>query len=157
MAGGAEVVRPDVSTLTDRRLDYGVRSPLASIEGVGPQYTARLEAVGVRDIVDLVRLAGTPERRAELAERSGVGERQLEKWVVSADLQRVDGIDRHAAELLRESGVESVEALANVEPAALRRRASTTNTRLEIVEELPSLETLEAWRVAASKLARPTD
>jgi hypothetical protein len=62
-----------------------------------------------------------------------------------ADLQRLTGIGRKYAELLREAGVESIRTLARRNPKNLHEKLLQVNERQQIVSQVPSLELVVDW------------
>jgi predicted flap endonuclease-1-like 5' DNA nuclease len=62
-----------------------------------------------------------------------------------ADLQRLTGIGRKYAELLREAGVESVRALARRNPQNLHEKLREVNGQHQIVSQAPALELVANW------------
>ena len=67
----------------------------------------------------------------------------------AADLQRLMGIGRKYAELLREAGVESVRALARRNPQNLHEKLRQVNEQHQIVSQAPALELVANWIVQA--------
>jgi len=63
----------------------------------------------------------------------------------AADLQRLTGIGRKYAELLREAGVESVRALARRNPQNLHEKLRQVNEQHQIVSQAPALELVANW------------
>jgi predicted flap endonuclease-1-like 5' DNA nuclease len=63
----------------------------------------------------------------------------------AADLQRLTGIGRKYAELLREAGVESVRALARRNPQNLHEKLREVNEQHQIVSQAPALELVANW------------
>ena len=63
----------------------------------------------------------------------------------TADLQRLTGIGRKYAELLREAGVESVRALARRNSQNLHEKLRQVNEQHQIVSQAPALELVANW------------
>ena len=70
------------------------------------------------------------------------------------DLQRLTGVGRKFAELLREAGVESIRALARRNPANLHERLVQINEQQQIVSQVPSLELVTDWITQAQSEGR---
>jgi len=85
---------------------------LANIEGIGPVYQEKLNAVGIRSIERLLEIGKTPNGRAQLAEDSGISAKLLLEWINHADLFRIKGIAEEYSDLLEEAGVDTVPELA---------------------------------------------
>jgi predicted flap endonuclease-1-like 5' DNA nuclease len=98
------------------------------IEGVGPAYAEKLEAAEVKTVEALLSAGATPAGRSTVAEKAGISEHLILKWVNHADLFRIKGVAGEYAELLEASGVDTVKELAQRngggrrEDAAPRRR-----------------------------------
>jgi predicted flap endonuclease-1-like 5' DNA nuclease len=71
----------------------------------------------------------------------------------AADLQRLTGIGRKYAELLREAGVESVRALARRNPQNLHEKLREVNEQHQIVSQAPALELVANWIAQAQSEA----
>ena len=108
------------------------------IEGVGAASAAKLETAGVKTIEGLLSAGGTPKGRAELAEKTGISDKLILKWVNHADLIRIKGIGPETAELLEASGVDSVKELAQRNATNLRAKMQEVNDVKELVRQLPS-------------------
>jgi len=126
---------------------------ISSIEGIGTTYEQKLRAVGVRSVATLLKKGATRKDRKELAEKSGVDETLILKWVNMADLYRVKGIGSEYAELLEKAGVDTVKELRNRVPANLHAKMVEVNSKgRALVRQLPSLSMVTRWVEAAKKL-----
>jgi hypothetical protein len=77
----------------------------------GRENARRLHGAGVLDLEWLLRIACTPEGRAQLAIHTRISEAQLLGWAHGADLCRVAGIDMPTAALLQQVGVRTLRDL----------------------------------------------
>jgi hypothetical protein len=84
-------------------------TPLAAL--VGHENARRLHGAGVLDLEWLLRIARTPEGRAQLVIHTRISEAQLLGWAHCADLCRVAGIDMTTAALLQQVGVRRLRDL----------------------------------------------
>jgi predicted flap endonuclease-1-like 5' DNA nuclease len=71
--------------------------------------------------------------------------RDLPQQPDALDLQRLTGIGRKYAELLRAAGVDSVRALARRNPQNLHDKLMQVNDQHQIVSQTPSLELVAHW------------
>ena len=127
---------------------------LADLEGVGPTYASKLEAAGVKDTDMLLKMGAAPKGRKELAEKSGISEVLILKWVNRADLARVKGIGSEYADLLEVSGVDTVVELGNRKPENLVTKMGEVNEAKKLVRKLPTLTQVEDWVKQAKDLPR---
>jgi hypothetical protein len=70
------------------------------VEGIGEVYAQQLLAAGVRTAEALLAEGGTPKGRQEIAEKTGIGESLILRWVNHIDLFRIKGVAGQYAELL---------------------------------------------------------
>lgn len=127
---------------------------LETIEGIGPTISAKLESAGIGSCEALLKAGGSKSGRAEIAEKSGVSEGQVLKFVNHADLMRVKGIGGEYAELLECSGVDTVPELAQRNAANLTAKMAEVNGEKKLVRALPSESQVEDWVTQAKSLPR---
>jgi predicted flap endonuclease-1-like 5' DNA nuclease len=127
---------------------------LVDIEGVGPAYASKLEAAGVKDADALLKMGAAPKGRKELAQKSGVDETLILKWINRVDLARVKGIGSEYADLLEASGVDTVVELGNRKPENLVNKMAEVNEAKKLVRKLPTLTQVEDWVKQAKDLPR---
>lgn len=124
------------------------------IEGIGAIYADKLEAVGVRTEENLLSIGASAKGRADLAEKSGISEKLILNWVNRADLARIKGVAGQYADLLEESGVDSVPELAQRNAANLHAKMEEVNSEKNLVNRTPSLSEVESWVEQAKGLDR---
>ena len=127
---------------------------LETIEGIGPQYAAQLRQAGVRSTGDLLKKGANPEGRKEISARSGISPKLILEWINHADLFRIKGVGEEYADLLEESGVDTVIELARRKPEALIESMKKVNEKKKLVRALPSLKKVNSWIAQAKKLPR---
>ena len=84
------------------------------LEGIGNKYAARLNAIGIISIPQLV-----DARAADVASQLQVETGLIEEWQAMGRLLPVSGIGPQAAELLARAGIRSVPQLAAQDPLDL--------------------------------------
>jgi predicted flap endonuclease-1-like 5' DNA nuclease len=126
--------------------------PLTHIVGIDREMASRLKAAGVRSAGGLLATAFNPKGRRELAEKTGLGEKQILCWANLADKLRVKGIGKEHAELLHAAGVETVRDLKYRNPANLAKAVAAANARRKLVRILPSEKAVQRWIDNAKKL-----
>ena len=100
---------------------------VVEIEGVGEAYAEKLGAAGVSTVESLLDAGATSHGRKEIAEKTGISEHLILKWVNHSDLFRINGVAGEYAELLEASGVDTVVELAQRNPTHLQAKMAETN------------------------------
>jgi predicted flap endonuclease-1-like 5' DNA nuclease len=118
---------------------------LDTIEGIGPALSEKLSDAGIGSIAALLESGGTKKGRAALAEKSGVSEAQLLKFVNHADLMRIKGIGGEYSELLEQAGVDTVPELGQRNAANLTTKMEAINVEKKLVRSTPSASQVEGW------------
>lgn len=127
---------------------------IADIEGIGEAYSAKLSAAGVVTLDDLLTKGAGRAGRKDLAEKTGLSETLILKWVNRADLDRVKGVGAEFADLLELAGVDSVPELAQRKAANLTLKLKEINDAKHLVRRLPSETEVDRWIQDASGLAK---
>ncbi len=129
-------------------------SKIMDIEGVGPASAQKLGAAGIHSTQDLLEQAATPKGRSSIAEKSGLSQEQILKWVNHADFFRIKGVAGQYSDLLESTGVDTVPELASRKAENLRQKMVEVNQQKQLVRNLPSLKQVEAWITQAKQLPR---
>lgn len=127
---------------------------LRDIEGIGPKYTAGLEAAGVSTVEQLLELGATPKGRKELAEQTGISGKLILRWVNMADLFRIKGLGEEYTDLLEAAGVDTVPELAQRNAANLHQKMTEVNEAKALVRRLPTADQVAGWIEQAKGLDR---
>ncbi len=127
---------------------------LRMIEGIGDTYAEKLEAVGVKTTDVLLEQGATAKGRATIAEKSGITETLILKWVNHCDLYRLDGAGEEYIDLLEASGVDTVPELAQRNAENLYQKLVETNEAKQKVRKLPSQDQVAKWVEQAKTLPR---
>ena len=83
---------------------------IIDVEGIGPVYAEKLQAVGLKTTEEYLEKCATPAGRKALAEETDISPKLILKWANHADLFRINGIASQFAELLEAAGVDTVKA-----------------------------------------------
>lgn len=126
-----------------------MNAPIDTIEGIGPTYRGKLEAAGVRTVEGLIERCGSILGRKEVATLTGLREGQIDKWVRTADLMRVNGVGKEYSQLLTAAGVQSIETLRTRNPEMLCTRLNEVNDQKRLARRSPALHEVSAWVGAA--------
>jgi uncharacterized membrane protein HdeD (DUF308 family) len=124
------------------------------IEGIGPMYGEALKDAGVETPMSLLEAGATPSGRKELAEKTEISSKLILTWVNHADLMRIKGVGSQFADLLEESGVDTVPDLAQRNPANLYAKIVEVHGQKGLVRRVPGLREVEAWVAEAKELPR---
>lgn len=124
------------------------------IEGIGEVYAGKLEELGIRTLEALLEHADTPQKRKDLAERTGISEKLILEWANLADLFRIKGVGEEYSDLLEEAGVDTVVELAQRNPEHLHAKLAEVNAQKKLVRRLPSLREVTSWVEQAKSLPR---
>ena len=135
-------------------IDVKMRKPLDYVEGIGDVYKEKLGEVGITTTGKLMVEAVSRKGRKDLAQKSGVSETLILKWVNHIDLYRIKGIGSEYADLLEASGVDTVPELAQRNPVNLYQALVETNQEKHLVRQLPVLDQVMDWVEQAKQLPR---
>ncbi|WP_186390040.1 MULTISPECIES: DUF4332 domain-containing protein [unclassified Stappia] len=125
------------------------------IEGIGPVYAGKLQAIGIRTTDAYLERAKDPKGRKALAEETGIDDKRILKWANMADLMRISGVGEEYSELLEAAGVDTVKELKHRVPANLHAKMKEVNEAKKLVRQLPSESAVEKW-VEQAKSLPPT-
>lgn len=127
---------------------------IKDIEGIGPAFAAKLEEAGIKTDGALLKAGASKNGREEIAEKSGISEKQILEWVNRADLARIKGVGSEYADLLEASGVDSVPELAQRNAANLHAKMTEVNEAKSLVRRVPTENEVEDWVEQAKGLDR---
>ncbi|MGB5306675.1 MAG: DUF4332 domain-containing protein [Gammaproteobacteria bacterium] len=118
---------------------------IQSIEGIGPGYAEMLVGAGISSTERLLQEGATREGRTALAQKTGINERLILKWVNMSDLFRIRGVAGQYAELLEAAGVDTVKELRNRNPENLAQAMIAVNKEKRLVRQTPSQKRVSDW------------
>ena len=127
---------------------------LSEIEGIGETYSAKLESAGVSSLENLLSNCCEKKGRKEIAEKSGISEKQILNWVNRADLSRIKGVSTQYADLLEYAGVDTVPELAQRNPENLQLKMAEVNEDKHLVRKVPTTSQVQDWVSQAKELPR---
>ena len=125
---------------------------IEDVEGIGPAYGEKLRAAGISNTDQLLVAGKTKKGRVELAEKTGISESLILKWVNMVDLYRVKGIGSEFSELLEASGVDTVKELKHRVPANLAQKMIEVNTQKKLTRRVPTQAVVAEWIEQAKTL-----
>ena len=130
---------------------------IIKVEGIGEVYAQQLLAAGIRTAEALLAKGGTPHGRQELAEKTGIADSLILRWVNHVDLFRIKGVAGQYAELLEAAGVDTVVELAQRNGDNLYQTLAAANLEHKRVRRLPALKQVKAWIKHAKRLHRAVE
>ena len=128
------------------------KAHLTSLPGLSEEIEAKLNAMGINNVNDLLVEGATPQGREELAARSGLPAPQILKFVHYADLFRIDGIAGDTVRLLERGGVNTVAELARGDASNLQMKLEQVNKATK--GKPPTEQQLAEWIEAAKSLPK---
>ena len=130
------------------------RKGVEYIEGVGPAKGEKLRGAGIVTVLDLMVEGATRRGRKAISDRSGLSVSEILTWVNHIDLFRIKGVAEEYADLLEQSGVDTVVELAQRNPNNLFKRMNDINQQKQLVRRLPHLSDVQSWVEQAKNLKR---
>ena len=127
---------------------------LETIEGIGETYANKLREAGIVTTEALLEQGATPKGRKEIAQKTGIGDSLILKWINRADLFRIKGIGEEYADLLEAAGVDTVPDLARRKAENLYQKMVEVNTAKKLVRQVPAQSQVGDWIEQAKKLRR---
>jgi len=127
---------------------------IADVEGIGTKYADKLTKTGVGTTDALLKAGATPKSRKELAEKTGIGDALILKWVNHVDLYRIKGVGSEYSELLEAAGVDTIPELAQRKASNLIQKIVAVNMEKKLVRKLPVESQVADWIEQAKKLPR---
>jgi predicted flap endonuclease-1-like 5' DNA nuclease len=125
---------------------YMATYKIIDIEGIGPAYAEKLKKVGVKSVNGLLQAGCSRKGRKQLAEKSGIDETLILKWVNMADLYRIKGVGSEYSELLEKAGVDTIKELAKRKPDHLFNKIVEVNSQgRALVRQLPAQKIVQNW------------
>lgn len=95
-----------------------------------------------------------PGRSKAIAEKTGISEKLVLKWVNHADLFRINGVAGQYAELLEASGVDTVVELGQRNASNLAAKMADVNAEKNLTNRVPSEAEVDRWTEEAKTLPR---
>jgi hypothetical protein len=126
--------------------------PICVVDGISPGIAKKLLAAKIRTTTKLLQVAGSPQGRKLLAEKTGLDAATILRCANMADRMRIKGVGREAAELLEAAGVDTVRELRYRNPSNLADRMKAAMTNAKLARPLPSRRVLTRWIEGARAL-----
>ena len=94
--------------------------PLKDFRGIDPDQAATLAEAGIRNVKQMLKAGRTPGDRQKLADETSLSLDVILEFVKLSDLARIPGIKCIRARLYHDAGVDTIEKMADWDPAELR-------------------------------------
>ncbi len=118
---------------------------IEDIEGIGEKTGHILREAKIATPEQLLEAGCTKKGRQELAEKTGLSEKNILKWANMADLCRINGISSQYSELLEAAGVDTVKELATRNAENLAIKMQEVNQDKKLVRQVPSEKSVSVW------------
>lgn len=125
---------------------------IADITVIEPDDAATLKKAGIRTTAKLLETAKNARGRRQLAEETGLPEKNILRWANLSDKMRIKGIGEDYAHLLQAAGVDTVKELKYRNPERLVKAMAEANAKRKLVRVLPSDGAVLRWIEHAKKL-----
>ncbi|MFX0021933.1 MAG: DUF4332 domain-containing protein [Candidatus Hermodarchaeota archaeon] len=117
---------------------------IIEIEGIGEKYAKTLEKAGITEVENLVPL--TWRELKELAEKTKISLKLLEKWQDQAELMELKGIGPEYSEVLNKVGIDSIRELAYRNPQnTLDMIMEFDKKQPDTIRKIPKVEDITNW------------
>jgi len=121
------------------------------IEGIGKKYAGKLGRAGYVEVKDLSKL--TWEEINELAKKTRISSKLIDKWQEQADLMSLKGIGPEFAEVLNKIGIDSVKELSKRNAqSTLEKIKVFDKKRPNVIRKTPTNAQIESWIKDAKEL-----
>lgn len=127
---------------------------IEEIEGIGAVLGEKFRQAGVNSTDKLLEATASKKQRQELAEATGISEKQILKFANMADLFRINGVGEEYSELLEAAGVDTVPELAMRNAENLTAKMEEVNEAKNLTRRTPSLKEVTKWIEEAKTLPR---
>ncbi len=145
--------RLEVHLASIGRLDEYQRQ-IEYVEGIGEVRGEKLRAFAMPTALAYFARCMTRKGRRQVAQETGISEKDILTWANQIDLYRIRGVGQEYADLLEESGVDTVVELAQRNPANLYQKVVEVNEEKSLVRRLPGEKEIADWVDQAKELPR---
>ena len=125
---------------------------IVDVEGIGPAYAEKLEAIGIATTDDLLMAGASAGGRERVAAQSGISGKLILEWVNHVDLMRIDGVGSEYADLLEAAGVDSSAELSHRNAKNLAETFRELDMARNTVRDIPGEAVIQRWIDQAKEL-----
>jgi hypothetical protein len=94
--------------------------PLRNFSKINPAHVEKLEALGIRNVNQMLTAGKTRKKRQELSAKTGIPAEAILELVKLSDLTRIFGVKSIRARLYYDAGVDTLDKMAKWNPDKLR-------------------------------------
>lgn len=129
--------------------------PIGKLPRLDKSTRSRLEALGIHTTQDLLQKAKTAVEKSAIAQQVQLKPQQMNKWLIMADLARVESVGCEYCGLLLHAGIASISQLSQMHPQKLHRQILRLQVSLFKRKDCcPPVETVQKWIIDARQLTR---
>ncbi len=125
--------------------DWQDEYPLNEITDIESSTLAKLTDLKINTTKDLWKHCTNDDAVYDLAEKIGVEDFAIQRWVSISQLLRVANIEADDAVLLEATEIYSLDDLSNQKPVRLGEKLAKNNQRENILSDLPDESKLSGW------------
>ena len=127
--------------------------PIQNLPGLKETSRSRLESLGIHTTEDLLQKGQTPAGKSAIAHHLQQKPQQINKWLIMADLARVESVGCDYCGLLLHAGIASVSQLSQMHPQQLHRQILRLQVSLfKRKDYCPPVEIVQKWILEAKQL-----
>ncbi len=117
---------------------------IIEIEGIGEKYAKTLGEAKLPNVEDLIPLKWREIK--DLAEKTGISLKLIEKWQDIADLMIIKGVGPEYSEVLNKVGIDSSRELAYRNPQkTLDKILEFDKKQPDVIRKIPKVEDITKW------------
>ncbi len=133
--------------------DFEDNYDIQVIKGINSKYAQKFKDLGINTTADLLKkLNNNYEDIDFVAEKLKIQSNDISAWISMADILRLPGVNPKEAQLIQNVGITSARELGVVNIHSLQKELIELNKKLEIVNEVPGVDSLELWSKVAKLL-----
>ena len=125
--------------------DWQDEYPIKVIEDIEASTLNKLADMNIKTTKQLWKFCDTEEKVYQLAEKIGVEDFAIQRWVSISQLLRVANIEANEANLLEATEIYSLQDLAAQKAVRLGEKLTKNNEREHILDSIPSEKKLADW------------
>lgn len=126
---------------------------IGNLPGISSIDVKSLKSLGINTNLELLKFAVNSQKQRELALKIGVNHKNILKWLILADLSRVESVGIQYCGLILHSGILSTAQLSQVHPPQLHKQVLKLQVATLRRKDLcPSLSLVQTWIRQAKKI-----